>query len=626
MARSRILRNLAAGLVMAGTVIAAPVGAWAQVPPQPRKVALLIGNGDYANPPAGAKRFWPKLRNAGRDINLVKRSLQAIGFTVVPVTDADLAHMDGAITDFARLAKGADVVLFYYGGHGFEYDRHNYLVPTDAPITVSATALPQRFVDLEKVAHSIEGAHITVLMLDACRNPGPAVTVTNAEAQADIAAKTIADYDLQGDGGQNVGVLYSTARGVVAKDAVPDTALNSPFAQAVAQNLVIPNVDLVMMFGWIAYGVRQRTSDPGPAQNPYTYNDLEPESYLYTGPSLTLSSSTRTPARVAPAEPESTAPVRQASGSGQSRSIEQVDDVAPLDLDPKLLATADGGVIAAKVLSERPVEDLEALAARKDPIASYVLGFLYEFGVGVPMDLDRAHTLLDQSARKGSPEGQLALAYFLLHHPAKGAEDRDYRKAFDLYRKAALSRPVFPKAMGNYAQVLWGGQPRLNQFLNRDPRKNFEAGMKQMRKAADAGYPYAMYSIALRSTDGSERTKWKEKLGELAQGGDPEGDHWLCELGVRQDNEDVLADKHCLLAAQGGYPEAQTRLALAYDRVAAAASDDASHQQALDEARHWARQALAQETQLNPDLRADLDRLDPRLFPAKSAPPAASTD
>ncbi|MDE2562670.1 MAG: hypothetical protein KGL48_10550 [Sphingomonadales bacterium] len=50
--------------------------------------------------------------------------------------------------------------------------------------------------------------------------------------------------------------------------------------------------------------------------------------------------------------------------------------------------------------------------------------------------------------------------------------------------------------------------------------------------------------------------------------------------------------------------------------------------QALDEARHWARQTLAQKAQLEGGMRRDLDALGLRLFPAApgTRTPADSAD
>lgn len=615
MAKARQNRKIAAMLALAGAVMAVPVAAVAQepapvpAPPAPamaRKVALLIGNSAYAADAPDGNDPWPRLRNPDNDVQLVKRALQAIGFEVTLVTDADVAGMDSAISGFAAQARGAGIALFYYGGHGFEYDRHNYLVPTDAPTKVSATALPRRFVDLEDAARAIDGARVTVLMLDACRNTGPIVSVSDTETSALIKAKSIDDYDYQGR--PNVGVLYSTARGVAAKDAVPDNAPYSPFALEVAQNVVVPKIDLVLLFSSISQGVRNKTSVPGPAQAPYTYNDLGVGHYLYTGPAVSLSALM------------STSPVEQGGPGGLGRGIVHGGEPQPLRIDPKVLETTDESVLAVQVLKAHPVAELEELAARQDPLATYLLGFLYEFGVGVDADLSKARTLLENAAALGTPEGQLELGYFLLHHPSEPVE-ADYRRAFGLIRLAAEAD--FAKARGHYAEILMGGEPRLRPFLDRNAMASFRAGLDQLRLAADKGYPYAMYALALRSFDPAERARWQSSLEDLARANDADGDHWLCVLGG-QANDAALTGAHCLAAAQAGFPDAQAQMAFKDYQSASTAAPGPDRDQALADARHWARQALAQTAMLQPDI---LDRLNSlNLFPEATPAQGAAAD
>ena len=63
-------------------------------------------------------------------------------------------------TDTKKNAESADaeVVIFYFAGHGFEYDRRNFLVPIDAPIKVGEHELTpeQEVLDLKISDYLVE--------------------------------------------------------------------------------------------------------------------------------------------------------------------------------------------------------------------------------------------------------------------------------------------------------------------------------------------------------------------------------------------------------------------------------------------------------------------------------------
>ncbi len=88
-----------------------------------KKIALVIGNANY--------QHGGKLKNPVNDANLMAKTLQDKGFTVIKKTDASLAQMQMATEDFNQKMKNYDVALFYYAGHGVQVDGNNYLVPVD---------------------------------------------------------------------------------------------------------------------------------------------------------------------------------------------------------------------------------------------------------------------------------------------------------------------------------------------------------------------------------------------------------------------------------------------------------------------------------------------------------------
>src|SRR5262245_43061489 len=106
------------------------------------RIALVIANSNYAGGLGG-------LANPVNDGKLIAQSLEAAGFKVALVTDADQRSMKRAIADFGdQLSKAAPDAtgLFYFAGHGIQVGGVNYLVPVGAAINREAD------VDLESVA------------------------------------------------------------------------------------------------------------------------------------------------------------------------------------------------------------------------------------------------------------------------------------------------------------------------------------------------------------------------------------------------------------------------------------------------------------------------------------------
>ncbi len=90
--------------------LAAPDRAPDAAPAIGRRVALVVANGAYHDAP---------LANPTIDADLVAASLEKTGFTVTVKKDLGLDALEQAVDDFSDSAKGAEVALFYFAGHGF---------------------------------------------------------------------------------------------------------------------------------------------------------------------------------------------------------------------------------------------------------------------------------------------------------------------------------------------------------------------------------------------------------------------------------------------------------------------------------------------------------------------------
>src|SRR5262245_57458138 len=90
------------------------------------RVALVIGNNAY--------RGVPALINPMNDAKDVGDALERLGFSVTRISDANYDGMRRAFLEFGRVARGAEMAVVFYAGHGIEVGGENWLVPVDAEL------------------------------------------------------------------------------------------------------------------------------------------------------------------------------------------------------------------------------------------------------------------------------------------------------------------------------------------------------------------------------------------------------------------------------------------------------------------------------------------------------------
>lgn len=236
------MRAVALFVVLLVAMFAAPC-----VAGEPR-FALVIGNNAYNG------GLHP-LKNAVNDAELISGVLDKAGFEVVELPDADRTTMSTAVKSFRRRLAAAGpgaVGLFYFAGHGLQIDNTNYLLATDAPIGKPADISRYGFEADEVLWEMLKGgADTNILILDACR-PNDV-----AKALRPVANKGLSVFDARAvDPDRSVLIAYSTGLGENATDGGDG---NSPYARALAENILIPDLSLDELF----LNVRLRMKDSG---------------------------------------------------------------------------------------------------------------------------------------------------------------------------------------------------------------------------------------------------------------------------------------------------------------------------------------------------------------------------
>jgi hypothetical protein len=208
------------------------------------KIALLIGNEAYANEIG-------RLANPHNDVTLLEGALKGLGFEVVTVRDAGLGALNRAVNGYARHLQAAGpgaIGFFYYSGHGASDGSTNYLIPVDAK-TTETSALWDESLRLTEITSKLKaeaGNATHFVVFDACRNT---LKLTQPGFRAVVQSKGFVPV------AQENGMLiaYATAEGQLASDV---GAGAGPYANALAQEIVKPGVEAVVMFRAVQRRVR----------------------------------------------------------------------------------------------------------------------------------------------------------------------------------------------------------------------------------------------------------------------------------------------------------------------------------------------------------------------------------
>lgn len=124
-----------------------------------KRLALVIGNSNY-----GTGDEVSGVENAKAMAECLEKRL---GFTVKPpVLNANRETIWREVKTFSEQIRDADVVLFFYSGHGVQLEGTNYLIPIDGSVN------PERSVRLDDILQKLATAPakaIKFAFLDACR-------------------------------------------------------------------------------------------------------------------------------------------------------------------------------------------------------------------------------------------------------------------------------------------------------------------------------------------------------------------------------------------------------------------------------------------------------------------------
>ncbi len=225
------------------------------------RVALVIGNQDYRH---------QALDTPVNDAVTVANKLKKLGFTVVPVgKNLNRSAMLKKVRTFRQqISRNTEIALFYYAGHGAQYNNESYLIPLQANLEY-ANDLPIEAVKAKDILNLIEeqNAKVNVMILDACRDLPLERThrgKTRGLAKMESHSSTL--------------IAYSTKAGDVAEDK-GNSGIHSPYTEVLLQYLDQPNLPLTQLFNDVSYAVYQQYQ-----QEPWISSSRVPRIYLSSEP------------------------------------------------------------------------------------------------------------------------------------------------------------------------------------------------------------------------------------------------------------------------------------------------------------------------------------------------------
>ncbi len=213
-----------------------------------RRVALVIGNSAYG----GGGRLDNPVNDAD-DVSALLRD--KLCFSVILAKDATLSTFLSKLNEFSKTAQGADVALFYFAGHGMQFQGVNYLLPID-PALDNEIAVTHGNISAQEVVNMLDGrARFTLVFLDACRN-----NPYKDELSRQLRVAQRGGDEKRGlapmSGGSETLIVFATRPDKSAKDGA---GRNSPFATAFLEKFATPGEDVELVLRDVTARVSELT-------------------------------------------------------------------------------------------------------------------------------------------------------------------------------------------------------------------------------------------------------------------------------------------------------------------------------------------------------------------------------
>jgi formylglycine-generating enzyme required for sulfatase activity len=268
-----------------------------------KRVAVIVGNGAYQN--------VTRLANPPQDAQDVAAALRRLGFETHLYQNIEKSGMQEATAAFARLARTADVAMFYFSGHAVQRAGVNYLMPIDARLDAEADL--QQLARVDQILADLQQAkNLRILILDACRDNPLADAANRASGLGLPIERGLAKMESP----LGTIIAYATQAGQTAEDG---SGRNSPYTAAFLRHIETPQ-EIGMVFRRISgdvYEATKRTQLPELSLSltgEYFLRSLSPPAAAATAASPAAAPLATVPPVAAPASP---APADPCAGAAE---------------------------------------------------------------------------------------------------------------------------------------------------------------------------------------------------------------------------------------------------------------------------------------------------------------------
>jgi len=214
------------------------------------RVALVVGNAAYRN--------VSTLATPVADAKAIADALGRLDFSVNAIFDATYDEFRRALIEFGRKARGADLAIIYFAGHGIEINGDNGLVPVDAELKNDIDAANET-IEFTSLMRVVSGAKkLGLVILDACRS-----NQFKAKMQPERAIVTQGLGPIEPSG--KVVVAYAAIDGTTAEDGVEPHSL---YTATLLRHIETPGLEIDYLFRNVRDDVMEETHGQ---QQPYTY-------------------------------------------------------------------------------------------------------------------------------------------------------------------------------------------------------------------------------------------------------------------------------------------------------------------------------------------------------------------
>lgn len=222
-----------------------------------RKLALVIGNNEYRK---------SELLNCVNDAIDLSNELTRIGFIVTTKTNLNYEGMERGIKDFVASIKVDDLVLFFFAGHGVQWEDQNFLIPCDEDQIEEKFDLKYRAINAQQILErmSARKPFATVYLLDCCREywlPNQARSRSLTNPSRGMAPMKVMAGSL---------IAFACAPGAVAKDRAMN-GRNGVFTYHLLQHITKPAENILLMMVDVTNAVANETNE---TQIPYVTSVL----------------------------------------------------------------------------------------------------------------------------------------------------------------------------------------------------------------------------------------------------------------------------------------------------------------------------------------------------------------